>query len=38
VIVREAVMLRPAADVRESNSSFGPSDARQAAAVLLRLK
>jgi hypothetical protein len=34
VIVREAAMLRPAG-VRESNPSFGPSDARQAVAIVI---
>jgi hypothetical protein len=34
VIVREAAMLRPAG-VRESNPSFGPSDARQVVAIVI---
>jgi hypothetical protein len=34
-IVREEAMLRPAAVARESNPSFGPSDTRQAVAIVI---
>jgi hypothetical protein len=35
VIVREVVMLRPAAGAHESNAYCEPSDARQAAALVI---